>query len=264
MNIVFDNQDSIEIKLYDTPVKDEIHRLYKHLSKVPLPFRSWDNPFYKNNYKLADIVTSLVNIGKLLNIDVDSQKCLQGDQDYLNTLHGFYELHYKGDPTWLDYHDHVHLCEPKQPATSFVLDHRHLAGPLIRPMNLSWLEHSTMTLNPGDVYVAWTELGKTPYQYWLDNEPDDMDRMCQLSKPWLHFHARFFVSLEHQDRLEGLDHKSFDAWWSTRSQIWCRHWGLDSWTLEHMNSAIVIGNVDHTKLIDILEKPANPIRLQLD
>lgn len=264
MNIVFDNQDRIKIRLHDTPINAEIQRLYKHLSKVPLPFKSWDNPFFKNTYKLADIVTSLVNIGKKLNIDVDEQKCLQGDQGYLNILHSFYELHYKGDPTWLDYHDHVHLCEPKKPAQSFVLDHRHLAGPLIHPMNLSWLEHSTTTLRPGDVYVAWTELGKTPYQYWLDNEPDNINRMCQLSKPWLNFHARLFVSLEQQDRLEGLDQKSFDLWWSTRSQIWCDHWGLDSWTLEDMHSAIVIGNLDHERLIDILEKPANPIRLQLD
>lgn len=264
MNILFDSQDHIEILLHDTPVKTEIEQMYKHLSKVPLPFQPWDNPFFKNTYSLEHIVKSLVDIAKKLQIKIDPQRCLQRDQVYLNELHSIYELKYKGDPLWLDYHDHVHLCELKQEASSLVVDHRHLAGPLIPPMNLDWLKHATLTVRPGDVYVAWTELGKTPYQYWLDNEPDDSVRMCQLAKPWLNFHARFFISLEHRNRLDNIEQNSFNLWWSKRSETWCKHWGLKSWTLEDMNSVIVIGRLDHERLIQILKKPATPIYLTLD
>jgi hypothetical protein len=264
MYIVFDNQDKVNIALHDTPLKSCFEQMFKHLSNIQLPFRDWENPYYKKNLTMDQIVGHLITVASRLNIKVDNKKCQQQDQKYLNELHKIYEQGYDGSPAWLEYHDQIHLCESTGPATSLILDYKELAGPLVKSMNLSWMEHSTLDIQPGDVYITWSELGKTPYQYWRDQEPEDTNRLCVLAKPWLNLIPKFMVALEPRHRLDGIDQVAFQTWWAQYESAWCEHWNLKSWTLKDMCSAIVIGSTDNQKISYLLSSGANPIYVKLD
>ena len=238
--------------------------MFKHLGRIPLPFRYWDNPFCTKTNDLPQLVDALIKCGSHLGFTVDVVRCCQQDQTYLNELHKIYEDNYDGNSAWLDYHEHIHMCETNQASTSLQLYHRELAGPLVKPMNLSWLSCSTLQINPGDVYVTWAELGKTPYQYWLDQEIDDRERLCKLAKPWVNFYPKIMVALEGRQRLDGIDQSGFQSWWQQRHDQWCDHWNIDSWTIEDMYSVIVIGALDHEKLKSVLRENAKPVYVRLD
>jgi hypothetical protein len=257
MRIIFDNKQELEIILRDTPVTPVIKKIYKHLGHVPLPFRPWDNPAYVSSLGLEDVIKQLVLFGEKLGVSVDTIKCQQRDQTYFNQIHEIYERNYDGNPAWLDYHDHIHLCERvshsnKQP-NSVLLYHRELAGPLIKPFDMSWLNYSTTEIKPGDVFVSWAELGKTPYQYWKDKELDNLERLCKLSKPWINFFPNIIATIEPQSLLANKpDRLDFENWWVERNKFWCQHWNLDSWDFVDMYSALVIGNLDVDRLQQLL------------
>ena len=264
MRIIFHNSAEIQIALNNTPVKTIVQQMFKHLGSVVLPFRSWDNPFLTKTNNLPQMVDDLAKFGSKLGIIVDTVRCRQQDQNYLNQLHKVYEDNYDGNPAWLDYHEHIHMCETNRASTSLVLYHRELAGPLIKPMDLSCLSCSTLEIKAGDVYVTWAELGKTPYQYWLDRETDNQERLCILAKPWINFYPKIMVALEPRHSLEGIDQVGFQSWWQSRHDHWCNHWNIDSWTIQDMFSAIIIGTLDNVKLEKLLRENAKPVYIRLD
>jgi hypothetical protein len=134
-------------------------------------------------------------------------------------------------------------------------------------MNLEWLKISTQQsqLQPGDLYLQWAELGKTPYRYWMDNEPDDKERLCNLAKPWVNLYSKLIVSVGSHSHNQLDNQSDFDLWWQSRSQEWCQHWNIDSWTLADINSVIVIGKIDNfEELTNILHDTAVPTYVRLD
>ena len=268
MKIVFNSGQEIQIILHETPVKLAIEKVFKHLQHVALPFKPWDNPFYQKLNDHNQLVESLTIFGKRLDIDVDARRCLQRDQIYYNKLHKIFEQGYNGDPAWLDFHEHIHLCESHQVSSDVILYHRELAGPLKKPMHTSWLTPATTQVQSGDVYVTWAELGKNPYQYWKNKEPNDFERLCDLAKPWLNFFPRLAVTLESKcllpKDLNTIERIDFESWWYKQSGPWCQHWNIDSWTLEDMYSVIVIGKADVNLLTDLLKKNHYPIYIKLN
>jgi hypothetical protein len=265
MYILFNNNCKVSTTLFDTPLKPIIEKMVKHLGHVPLPFRSWDHPYHRQVNTQTQLIEKLELYAKKLNIVVDKNKCLAQDQMYLNYLHRIYEQGYNGNPDWLDYHEHIHLCENLSYQSDLILYHRELSGPLAQPMDLEWLKISTQQsqLQPGDLYLQWAELGKTPYQYWIDNEPDDKERLCSLAKPWVNLYSKLTVAFSNQTPIH--NQTNFDLWWQSRSQEWCRHWNIDSWTLTDINSVIVIGKIDNfEELTNILHGNAVPTHVRLD
>ena len=248
--------------LFDTPLKPVIEKMFKHLGPVPLPFRPWDHPYYQANIQSIE---KLEIYAKKLNIILDKSKCLIRDQLYFNHLHELYEKGYDGNPDWLDYHEHIHLCENLSRQSDLILSHRELAGPLAQPMNLEWLTNSTQQLHLGDLYLQWAEMGKTPYTYWKNNEPDNKERLNNLAKPWVNLCSKLIVSFSDQLLVPTHNQLEFDYWWRSRSQEWCRHWNIDLWTLADMHSVIVIGKIDNfQELRNILHSPAIPTYVRLD
>jgi hypothetical protein len=267
MKIVFDNGQEIPIILHENPVKLAIEKVFKHLQHVALPFRPWDNPFYQKFNDYNQLVEALIIFGKKLDIQVDVERCLRRDQDYYNKLHKIFEQGYNGNPDWLDFHEHIHFCESHTTPSDLVLYHRELAAQLIKPIDLSWLENASTVVQSGDVYVTWAELGKNPYQYWKDQEPDNFKRLCDLAKPWLNFFPRLSVTLESKclwpQDLNSIKRIEFESWWQEQSGPWCRHWHIDSWSLEDMYSGIVIGKLNVDQLKHVLEKKHYPIYIKL-
>jgi hypothetical protein len=265
MQIVFNNSEKISIALHDISIRPKIEHIFKHLGQVPIPFKPWDNPFDTSLLDHNQLVESLMMFGEKLGIAVDPVPCRQQDQQYLNHLHQIFEQQYNGNSDWLDYHEHIHLCEQRTTANSLVIDYRETAGKLIQPMDLSWLQDGTLQVHAGDVYIKWTELGKTPYQYWRDREPNNIDRLCGLAKPWINLVPQLRVSFESKSLAFNAHNQiDFEKWWSNYHVQWCQNWNIKSWSFSDMFSGIVIGTLDHVQLKNILEQNFYPVYVTLD
>jgi hypothetical protein len=247
MKIVFTNLESVDISLDNSDFSKIYQKIYKHLSKVPIPFQEWDNPYYLDQFSYSDLVDKLLHFSSKLSLSIDQKKCLAQDQFYFNEIHKIYETNWDGNPLWLDFHEHIHLCENFFSTTKNILsiDYREKAGLLERPFDLKWLNDATTNIQAGSVFVEWSELGKTPYHYWQNQEPSDIVRMCELSKPWLKLKPKIIVALEDIDRLAAKRkfESEFEKWWQKYQKDWCQHWNIPSWSLRDMFSVKVFGQV---------------------
>jgi hypothetical protein len=256
MLIKFSNSETVSFKLDNNPVAEIYKKIYKHLQHIDIPFRPWDNPFYTHD------VQHLLDAAEALNVSIDHTQL--NSQLYLNHLHQVYESSYNGDTTWLDFHEQIHLLEPRhQNFNKLLINYREKSGLLMRSFDHTWLEHSVTKIEPGDVYVTWAELGKIPYRYWDDREPNDIDRICELCKPWLTLRPQINVALEEYNLMSNIDSQSFLKWWDQYQQRWCSHWNLNSWTLHNMFGVIPVGKmsaVETDRLIQLLRN-CQPVRV---
>lgn len=236
MQIVFD-REKISFDLVDADLAPIYQQMVKHLRHIDIPFRPWDNPYVN-----LDPVSDLIEYGKKVGVTVDRALC---DQEYFNMLHTIYEKNYNGDPAWLDFHECIHIYErsrnTSQPNKYLHIDYREKTGLLEKSFDHSWLKKSTRQIKAGDVFVNWAELGKIPYVYWRNNEPNDIDRIKELCKPWLKLRPKILVAMNDYDYT--IVSPEFDHWWAQYHDEWCRHWHIPKWDLDDMMSVLIFGKV---------------------
>jgi len=258
MLIKFSNSETVFFELANNPVAEIYKKIYKHLQHVDIPFKPWDNPFYVRDAQ------SLIDTAQAVTVTVDSTQL--SSQLYLNQLHQIYEKSYDGNPVWLDFHEQIHLAETQYlDFNRLLINYREKSGPLMKPFDNAWTNHMITKIESGGVYVTWAELGKIPYQYWGDQEPDNIDRICELCKPWLTLRPQINVALEDHDLMSNIDSRSFLNWWDQYQQRWCSHWNLNSWPLQNMFGVIPIGKmspVETDRLIQLL-KNYHPVRVTI-
>jgi len=255
MKLIFDT-GSVNIDLHPGAPTDIILKYFKHLQHVPVPMRDWDYPFYLDNITLDTVIKKLCNFAMQLDVEIDPTVCRQ--QSYLNHLHSVYEKNYNGESLWLDFHENIHLCEELNKldrGKQLVIDYRELAGPLLLDFDRTLLDFDRkLDFSPGDVTVGWAELGKSPYGYWRSQEPNDIDRICELAKPYLKFQPRLEITIRPWPEKDPVDVENFVKWWACYESAWCKHWKLPSWSLDQMSGRFVIGHVvDFDKLLQLLQ-----------
>jgi hypothetical protein len=266
MKILFENSAEICVELNSSPVIPALQGMFKHLQHVDIPFRIWDNPYHVDTRPFEDLVHDLVAHARVLGITVSVDQCLDRRQSYLNDLHKIYEQNYNGDPAWLNFHEHIHMLEnfkhDSEHNDFLIIDYREKSGMLQIPMHKDWIASTQTKVSAGDVFLHWAELGKTPYRYWLDGEPDQVARLCELAKPWLILRPKLFVALKDHDALDKKNLDQFENWWQLHKSAWCRHWNLDDWNLGHMLGCLVIGQVtDLSSTMDLLKQQVSPKRV---
>lgn len=253
MQLIFDNNWNANIVLNNTKLAIHYKKVFRYLGAVPLPFKDWHNPYYTELFSLPQRVEKLIFFAEKLNIDVDKAACLRQDREYFNELHKIYEKNYNGNTQWMDYHDLVHLCGPTNTSStvpSLFITHQEKNGPLIIPFDITHLKDSTTSVTAGTVYVRWHELGKSPYEYWQTKEPNDINRICELGKPWVWLKPNFYIALENINLIPN-DLEQFDIWWRNYHDDWCRHWKLDHWGAREIFSMIPIGSITALELDNI-------------
>lgn len=265
LKLLFSNNQTSDLFIDDGPLGTIYQRIYKHLSRAELSFKPWDNPCYLDLVAHDKIVGDLLKFAQQLGVDVDIAKALKKDSEHLNYLHKIYETQYNGNPTWLEFHEHIHLSESYQARRmSLIIDYREKAGLLEQPMNSDWFGLLTTKISAGDLYVVWSELGKTPFRYWQSGEPDDIQRLCELSKPWLKLRPRILVALEDIDMMSALQTEpidQFETWWAKHRPHWEKHWNVSDWTLEKMCGVLKFGHTpDHKKITNELLAKNYPIK----
>lgn len=252
MKLLFSNSKAVDFYIDDSPLGLTYQKIYKNLSKVPIPFKLWDNPYYRKNLTYLEMVNGLAQYAQHLSIDIDTIKCINRDQHYFNSIHKIYEDNYNGDPAWLDFHEHIHLCEYyDQPLKELVcIDYREKSGMLEKPMDPTWLLNTTTKICAGDIYVQWSELGKTPYHYWKNNESNDITRICQLAKPWLKLRPKIYIALQDLDTLKNIQCNDFSIWWEMYQTEWTAYWNIPTWTINDIFGVSIFGK---TTQIDLLK-----------
>jgi hypothetical protein len=254
LTLIFNDNSTISITLNGNPVSEYIEKTFKHLQHLPLQFQIFDYlKYHCNNNKI--FYDKLLESAKELNIEIDVLQ-LQ-DQKYLNSLHKIYELGYnKGSSRWLEFHEMIHAIEAVTNAdihpipNEMVINFRDRAGPLEKSFDRDFLKYGTQSITKGTCYCRWNELGKIPSQYWLDNEPDDVQRLCQLAKPWTVLRPSINIALEDINFTMSIEQQEkFNVWFSKHKQQWMDYWKLTTWTSDEMSSVIPIGTVENILLL---------------
>jgi hypothetical protein len=263
LNLVFSNHSSLIINLNDSITAAKLADMSKHLQRIPLRFCNYDNPF---SYTPTIIIKQLLENANLLNINIDQTRL--NDQLYLNTLHEIYERSYNGDKIWLEFHESLHMIEAVNsgkvlPAVE--LGYREQAGHLVKKYSYEELLTCQSTFVAGDCFVSFSELGKTPYTYWQDGEPDDINRLIQLAKPMVRLNFKISIALTDIDRTVcQQDQLEFDNWFNPYKNDWCNHWSLPDWSISQMRGVIKVGEIsDVGILIDNLKNNNKPTKLIL-
>jgi Txe/YoeB family toxin of Txe-Axe toxin-antitoxin module len=265
MKLLFSNNETVELSIDDSALGQTYQKIYKHLSRAPLNFREWYNPYYQDDITYPELVSCLAFYAEKVGVTVDQEIVLVNDQSYFNSLHKIYETSYNGDSAWLDFHEHIHMCERhhRRSIRFLLIDYREKAGPLERKFDPAWLEKSTTKICAGDAFVQWSELGKNPYEYWQNNESNNVERMCRLIKPWLILRPKINIALDDIDTMANKQISEFESWWNQYREAWSRHWNVPLWTTEQILSYTVIGRVpDIADLKSKLKNRTLPIGVQ--
>lgn len=238
---------------------------FKHLQHVDIPFSPWQYTGYVADRSTEQFIQDIETVAKACDIDIDRHKIRT--QTYLNDLHSLYEQHYDGQQHWTDFHEYVHILEGKirhQPQQERLeINYWELGGLLKKPFDRQWLQHARHHLDPGDVYLAWDELGKKAYKYWVDQEPNDIDRLCELVRPWIEIRPKIHIALSAADLRPDPD-PDFQSWWSCYESEWQRYNSVPDWSLEDWDSVLVIGQMEQwQQLRDQLDQKNWPRRMWL-
>ena len=265
LNIVWNNNRKIQLRLLDNPAAEYIYKSFKFLQHLKLDFinNPKDNP-YSSVYNGSDAsIDNLKSAANILDIQINVDEL--DSQNYLNHLHCIYEKNYNGDPNWLVFHEMIHMIEHARRnkyAEGIAFDFREKTDPLIQKFDRSWFSFSTTTVTKGMCYLRWQELGKRPYDYYEDQEPNNIDRICELVKPWIYLRPNIFVAYEDRDRLEGKDLNKFSIWFEKYRKDWTTHWDISTWTPEEIFSVIPIGYIDDIDdMIDMFKNKDYPERI---
>lgn len=273
ISIQWNNLSNITIQLADNLAADYLWESLKHLQHLPLQFDKFakDNPYNEMFVNAVAARNELVKAASKVNVIVPETQELT--QDYLNQLHEIYEKQYDGKKQqWLEFHEMIHLNETyvvnrRLPDALLVnpigFDWREKAGTFIKPYNRSFNKFAVTELPRGSVYLKWQELGKRPYRYWFDKEPDDIKRICELAKPWDKIKPSFYITTKDIRFDAGIDLEKFDQWFKPFKQEWCDHWGLDNWTSKEMYTVLPVGTIDDIdQLIKRLQDKQYPVKIK--
>jgi hypothetical protein len=256
--------DNLKIKLYSNPLSEFIYSRYRHLKNLSLSFNDRDIFFKEKNTNIDLAKIALREYANWVSVTVDISKL--SEQDYLNYLHEIYEKNFDGTENWLKFHEQIHTLEilnsgqNVQPIISF--DYRTLGGPLEGSFKREYYNYSTLSATKNQCFLRWQELAKPPYNYWKDKEPDDINRFCQLSKPWVTLKTAIHVACDNINFLENVDLFSFNEWFSQFREQWCTHWGIVDWDQAETFKFIKIGEIEDVDiLVDNIKKNNLPLRI---
>lgn len=263
LKVVFNN-GSITVDLYNNEVASILYKKFKHLKNLPLNFQDQDVFFRFKSLSLTQNIDLLKKRARQVSVILDIDKL--GKIEYINQLHEEYEKNFDGNPAWLGFHETLHAIEnlllavPVHPVITF--DYRTLAGSLETNFDREYHNFSTYRVYRGECYVKMQELGKHPYMYFASNEPNSIDRLCKLAKPWLKLRPTIHVACADIDFLDGIDLNKFDQWFEPYKTAWCQHWNLNQWHSREQYQVIAIGRIDNLdKLVDRMQVNDDPIRV---
>jgi len=155
------------------------------------------------------------------------------NQNLCNKLHQIYEEEHDrlsripNNSILYKFHQAIHCNEDggKNIPRRYVIGWGTKEGPLTHRFNCGDFNEQSIIRN--NLYLDWSELGKTPLGYWYDHEPNDQARFNTLAKPHITFRAKFSIAL--RDRKPRALDPAFIKWFAQYKQSWLAHHGVKKW-----------------------------------
>ena len=248
-----ENEIDCEYTLADSIIAKKWFEKIKHLKNInvdPVESRFTDvsdlSKIYNNfceKYKITP--TNFVDIN---------------EQKNLNILHKIYEewhdkLTGKDKEDLYEFHHAIHNAENnKNIKNKVIIGWGTKEGPLTEQFDCNPYYENEIIKN--NMYLPWTELGKKPFDYWSDGEPNNEERVMELCKAHFTFRAQFFIALK-SNKPKSFPQEFID-WFSLYKTKWLQKNNIEKWNEVNEFSAplLAYGNHDYdltgAKIIKIL------------
>lgn len=225
--IVFKNNESQEIdvdyRLYDSIVAEKWFKKINHLKNVPI-----DN--------VESGRTDLTNLQKIYEefcifADIRPISFKNIDQSLLNSLHEIYEKNHsilskkQNNSILYKFHHAIHYHERnKKDLTNIDIGWGIKEGPLTEIFNCN--DYYENDIKKNNIYLPWSELGKKPWDYWENKEPENQQRINELCKPHITFRAQFFIASKNV--IPEIS-TAFEEWFKKYKEKWIAHHNIKKW-----------------------------------
>ena len=222
----------------------------KHLRKVDV------DPIETSGFKFDSLESYHIEFCKeagipYMELDYDQQSGL-------NYLHELYEKNHellskKSNSKFLYvFHHAIHDRERKhKKETKHYVGWGTKEGPLT--MRYKCNEFYADHLEKNNLYLPWSELGKTPLAYYKNKEPSSLDRFIELGKPHVTLRPRFVICRQ-EEAVKKFD-DGFKNWFATLSQGWLSHYGMERWREADEFSGVLLATPkDASADVDIILK----------
>lgn len=225
--ITFKDNDvyfDVDYILHDSLLAEKWFKKIKHLSNIPI----------------NEVESGLADVSNLNGIylefckfaKIPSEEIYTVDQALCNHLHQIYEDHHERLSKMPDnsilyrFHHAIHFQEKDQSVQKMIkVGWGTKEGPLTHQFKCG--DYYEYSIRKNNLYLPWSELGKTPLTYWRDKEPNDQSRFNELAKPHTTFRAKFAIALQ-DSRPSKLD-PAFVKWFDQYKQNWLEHHGVQKW-----------------------------------
>jgi len=164
--------------------------------------------------------------------DIPYRELDYDQQSVLNYLHELYEKNHevlskKSNSQFLYvFHHAIHDKEIKnRKETKHYVGWGIKEGPLTTMYKCN--EFYADQLEKNNLYLPWSELGKTPLAYYKNKEPSSLDRFIELGKPHITLRPRFMICRQDEGVKKFDD--GFKNWFAMLSQGWLSHYGIEQW-----------------------------------
>jgi hypothetical protein len=225
--IFFDGKQDIscDYELADNIIAKKWFKKIKHLKNIPI------DPIESNIEDLSNLQEIYESFCKEHNINIKKFDNIK-QQSVLNELHKIYEDNHEklsktNNKILYRFHHAIHRAEHNVKITKnkIIVSWGTNEGPLNELFDCNPYYENTLKKN--NLYLMWSELGKTPYTYWRNNEPSNQDRINELCKPHIIFRAQFFINFNTINP-ESFDQK-FVEWFAPYKDAWLKHYKLPKW-----------------------------------
>jgi len=244
--IIFTDQDrqitEVDYTLNHTSLAVKWFSKIKHLCKIPIDTIESGKDDISD---LDEIYSQFCKFADLEYTPLDAKR----DQKFYNLLHQIYERTHKKLSVKKDnsiiykFHHAIHkhesgCCSREQIDVGWGVKE----GPLTQTMNCQPFYEDNIYKN--NLYLPWSELGKTPYTYWANKEGKDKSRFNTLCRPHNTFRAKFFIALDDKKRMTFPN--QFNQYFNQFKQQWLKHYGIDEWTERDEWCAPLLAHTDST------------------
>lgn len=153
---------------------------------------------------------------------------------------------------------YIHLCENTLTGPSslyyFPIAWGTNDGLTMQEFDIDPYKFYTSNIVPGNIYLYWSEVGKKPFEYWHNKDPDNVEHFLSLTCPHNTWSAHCKIALTPSGSGLPLD---FVKWFDQYKQPFLDKWGLDDWTVLHEFGAIELATLQdatvHTLLLETFE-----------
>lgn len=234
----------------DNPVADLWSNKIKHLRNSDI------DPVETSGFKFNSL--EVYHKKFCLEAEVEFKKVDYNLQKDLNYLHELYEKHHdrlsikKNNKFLYTFHHAIHENENKNKTeTKYYVGWGIKEGPLT--INYKCNEFYAPKVEKNNLYLPWSELGKTPLIYYKNKEPAQLNRFIELAKPHMTLRPRFMICRQ-EETVKKFD-DGFKHWFSTLSQKWLEHYELKEWKEQDEFSGVLLATPENTNIdIDTIIK----------